>query len=45
MARQYLFTFSIVVIFLPTVNFAGEFIVGDEAGWTSTYDYEGLVQR
>ncbi|XP_028079426.1 early nodulin-55-1-like [Camellia sinensis] len=40
MARQYLFTFSIVVIFLPTVNFAGEFIVGDEARWTSTYGYE-----
>ncbi|CAL5435701.1 unnamed protein product [Camellia sinensis] len=44
MARQFLFAFFIIAISLPAVTFAREFIVGDAAGWTTTYDYEGWAK-
>ncbi|KAI8014142.1 hypothetical protein LOK49_LG05G01040 [Camellia lanceoleosa] len=44
MGKQYLFTFFVLAIVLPSVAFAKEFIVGDEAGWTTTGDYKGWVK-
>ncbi|KAL7247721.1 hypothetical protein ACSBR2_002601 [Camellia fascicularis] len=44
MDKQYLLTFFVVAIVLPSVTLAKEFIVGDEAGWTTTGDYEGWVK-
>ncbi|XP_028125319.1 blue copper protein-like [Camellia sinensis] len=44
MDKQYLLTFFVVAIVFPSVTLAKEFIVGDEAGWTTTGDYEGWVK-
>ncbi|KAJ4721287.1 blue copper protein-like [Melia azedarach] len=44
MASNLLATLSIVLIVLPTVAMATEYIVGDQAGWTVNFDYQAWAK-